>query len=151
MPTTPHSDELVPYTFARRNPCDKDVLIDILYCGICHSNLHYARNEWGRTTYRFVAGHEILGTWPESAAWSTAAAAARPAKEGLEQFCENGFTGIFGSPNFEFGDLAADSAHAAEDKIGGTPQKRWKVGPGQKVGVIGLGQMGVKFAHAVSK
>jgi AraC-like DNA-binding protein len=56
-------------------------------------------------------------------------------QEGLEQFCENGFTGIFGS----------------QDKIGGTPQKRWKVGPGQKIGVIGLGQMGVKFAHAVSK
>jgi uncharacterized zinc-type alcohol dehydrogenase-like protein len=53
--------DLVPYTIERRNPKPKDVQIEILYCGICHSDLHTARGEWGNTVYPAVPGHEIVG------------------------------------------------------------------------------------------
>ncbi|HEV2643008.1 MAG TPA: alcohol dehydrogenase catalytic domain-containing protein, partial [Candidatus Elarobacter sp.] len=52
---------LVPYTFDRREPGEHDVAIDILYCGICHSDLHQARDEWGNSTFPMVPGHEIAG------------------------------------------------------------------------------------------
>jgi alcohol dehydrogenase (NADP+) len=52
---------LRPFDFERRNLRPKDVLIDILYCGICHSDLHLVRNEWGRSNYPMVPGHEIVG------------------------------------------------------------------------------------------
>jgi len=52
---------LAPFDFSRREPRPKDVLIDILYCGICHSDLHLVRNEWGRSIYPMVPGHEIVG------------------------------------------------------------------------------------------
>ena len=55
------TSELVPFSFERRDPRPNDVVIDILYCGICHSDIHFARNEWGRTEYPFVPGHEIIG------------------------------------------------------------------------------------------
>ncbi len=49
------------FKIERRNPRSEDVLIDILYCGVCHSDLHTARNEWKNTVYPVVPGHEILG------------------------------------------------------------------------------------------
>jgi uncharacterized zinc-type alcohol dehydrogenase-like protein len=52
---------LTPFNFDRRKPRPGDVVIDILYCGICHSDLHTARNEWKNTIYPVVPGHEILG------------------------------------------------------------------------------------------
>lgn len=52
---------LVPFDFERRNLRPNDVQIDILYCGVCHSDLHTARNEWKTTIYPFVPGHEIVG------------------------------------------------------------------------------------------
>src|SRR5687768_8865104 len=55
--TSPLSD----FEFTRREVGPHDVLIDILYCGVCHSDLHVARNEWGRTIYPIVPGHEIVG------------------------------------------------------------------------------------------
>ncbi len=55
------TSELVPFAFERRDPRPSDVVIDILYCGICHSDIHSARNEWGWTQYPFVPGHEIVG------------------------------------------------------------------------------------------
>ena len=50
-----------PLTIERRALRDEDVAIDITYCGVCHSDLHVARNDWGRSTYPFVPGHEIVG------------------------------------------------------------------------------------------
>jgi uncharacterized zinc-type alcohol dehydrogenase-like protein len=50
-----------PFTFERRNPGLHDVLIEILYCGVCHSDIHCARNEWGGSVYPMVPGHEIVG------------------------------------------------------------------------------------------
>lgn len=52
---------LVPYTFDRREPKDHDVVIDIKYCGICHSDIHQARDEWGGSIFPMVPGHEISG------------------------------------------------------------------------------------------
>ncbi len=56
------TDPLVPWTFDRRDPKPNDVLIDILYCGVCHSDLHQVRDEWGGSKYPMVPGHEIIGT-----------------------------------------------------------------------------------------
>ena len=52
---------LAPATISRREPTATDVQIDILFCGVCHSDLHYARNEWHFTQYPAVPGHEIIG------------------------------------------------------------------------------------------
>ena len=52
---------LVPFSFQRRDPLPTDVQIEILFCGVCHSDLHTARGEWGATTYPCVPGHEIVG------------------------------------------------------------------------------------------
>jgi len=54
-------DDLVPFRFDRRDPRPDDVVIDILYCGVCHSDLHTVRNDWGWTAYPIVPGHEIIG------------------------------------------------------------------------------------------
>lgn len=52
---------LEPFSFERREPNDNDVLIDIAYCGVCHSDIHQARDEWGGSTFPMVPGHEIVG------------------------------------------------------------------------------------------
>src|SRR5689334_4369316 len=52
---------LAPFSLERREPRAHDVLIDILYCGICHSDIHQARDEWGGSLYPMVPGHEIVG------------------------------------------------------------------------------------------
>lgn len=54
-------DALTPYRFMRRDPRPDDVVIEILYCGICHSDLHQVRNDWGGSVYPIVPGHEIIG------------------------------------------------------------------------------------------
>lgn len=53
--------DLTPFSFDRRSPKDKDVLIEIQYCGICHSDIHQARDEWGGSLFPMVPGHEIVG------------------------------------------------------------------------------------------
>jgi alcohol dehydrogenase (NADP+) len=53
---------LAPYRFERRDPRLDDVVIKILYCGVCHSDLHHVRNDWGRDTYPMVPGHEVIGS-----------------------------------------------------------------------------------------
>src|SRR5690348_10210139 len=53
---------LVPFSIERRKPGPHDVLIEILYCGICHSDVHQARDEWARSSFPMVPGHEIVGT-----------------------------------------------------------------------------------------
>ena len=52
---------LAPHRFERRNPRPNDVLIEVLYCGVCHSDLHQARNDWGGSIYPMVPGHEVIG------------------------------------------------------------------------------------------
>jgi uncharacterized zinc-type alcohol dehydrogenase-like protein len=55
------TDALAPHRFEQREPRPNDVVIDILYCGVCHSDLHQARNDWGNSIYPMVPGHEIIG------------------------------------------------------------------------------------------
>ena len=54
-------DVLAPHRFVRRDPRPDDVVIEILYCGVCHSDLHNVRNDWGHSVYPMVPGHEIIG------------------------------------------------------------------------------------------
>ncbi|WP_243322567.1 NAD(P)-dependent alcohol dehydrogenase [Geothrix sp. SG200] len=107
---SPTSD-LAPFPFERRDPRPDDVVIDILYCGVCHSDLHTARNDWGWTTYPIVPGHEIIGRVREVGAAVTRFKAGdavgvgclvdscrhcQPCEHGEEQYCQNGFTGTYG-------------------------------------------------------
>ena len=61
MPPKSADSPLAPWEFERRSPGQKDVRIQIEHCGICHSDIHFARNEWQFTTYPCVPGHEIVG------------------------------------------------------------------------------------------
>ncbi|HEY0202303.1 MAG TPA: alcohol dehydrogenase catalytic domain-containing protein, partial [Burkholderiaceae bacterium] len=108
-PTSP----LGGYTIDRRAPGDLDVAIDVLYCGVCHSDLHTARNEWGGTIYPCVPGHEIVGRVTAVGALAgkfkvgdivgvgcmvDSCQHCAPCAEGLEQYCDNGFTGTYNGP-----------------------------------------------------
>lgn len=98
---------LAPFKFERRELRPHDVQIEILYCGVCHSDIHTARNEWKNTTYPTVPGHEIVGKVlkvgsdvkhfhvGETVAVGTMVDSCRKCpscKEGLEQYCERGST-----------------------------------------------------------
>jgi uncharacterized zinc-type alcohol dehydrogenase-like protein len=100
--------QLAPFTINRRDPKPHDVQIDIKYCGVCHSDLHFARNEWGMTVYPIVPGHEIVGVVTavgehvkkfkvgDLAGIGCLVDSCRECdncKEGLEQHCSNG--GVF--------------------------------------------------------
>jgi uncharacterized zinc-type alcohol dehydrogenase-like protein len=109
------SSPLVPLTITRRDPGPTDVQIDILYCGVCHSDLHTARNEWGMTVFPVVPGHEILGRVTAVGAAVTKFAVGDTAavgclvdscrecascKAGLEQYCDvGGFVFTYGAPD----------------------------------------------------
>ena len=58
---TDASKPLAPFSFERREPGDDDILIDVKYCGVCHSDIHQARNEWGNSSFPMVPGHEVAG------------------------------------------------------------------------------------------
>lgn len=176
---------LEPFTLERREPRAQDVSIDILYCGVCHSDIHFARNEWGRTVYPFVPGHEIVGRISQVGAGVSkfktgdlvgvgclvdSCRHCSACDSGLEQYCENGFTGTYGGEDKIGGTQHAttmggysshitvderfvlrmpenlDPAAAAPLLCAGittySPFKHWKVSAGQKVGIIGLGGLG---------
>jgi len=99
-----------PWSIDRREPKSHDVQIDILYCGVCHSDLHTARNEWGGTVYPVVPGHEIVGRVTkvgdhvkkykvgDLVAVGCLVDSCRECdncKEGLEQYCSNGMVGTY--------------------------------------------------------
>jgi uncharacterized zinc-type alcohol dehydrogenase-like protein len=176
----------------RRNVTPHDVEIEILYCGVCHSDLHTVRNEWHGTIYPCVPGHEIVGKVVsvgghvskfkegDIAAVGCMVDSCRECdycKDGLEQYCENGNTGTYNSPDPHLGghtfggysekvivdeafvlrvprnlDLAATAPLLCAGITTYSPLKHWKVGPGKKVGIVGiggLGHMGVKLAKAM--
>ncbi|MCB9865664.1 MAG: NAD(P)-dependent alcohol dehydrogenase [Phycisphaerales bacterium] len=105
---------LEPFSFERRKPLATDVQIEIAYCGVCHSDLHTARNEWGGTTYPVVPGHEIVGRVTQVgdavkgfkvgdlAAVGCLVDSCRecPAcRESLEQYCEREMAFTYNSPD----------------------------------------------------
>ncbi len=96
---------LAPFTIERRQPGPRDVLIEILYCGVCHSDIHQARDEWGGSIFPMVPGHEIVGRVKQVGAEVSrfkvgdlagvgcmldSCGKCDPCREGLEQFCEQG-------------------------------------------------------------
>jgi uncharacterized zinc-type alcohol dehydrogenase-like protein len=182
-------DPLALYEFNRRDVGPKDVQIEILYCGVCHSDIHQVRNEWGGSMYPMVPGHEIVGRVTkvgekvtkfktgDLAAVGVMVDSCRTCKNcatGLEQYCEEGFTGTYNaverdgktiaqggystlivtdehfvlgiSPNL---DLKAVAPLLCAGITTYSPLRFAGVAPGMKVGVVGLGglgHMGVKFA-----
>jgi uncharacterized zinc-type alcohol dehydrogenase-like protein len=178
---------------ARREPGPRDVQVEIAYCGVCHSDLHTVRSEWGGTKYPCVPGHEIVGKvsavgndvkgfqvgdtvgvgcMVDSCQHCPACA------EGLEQYCQNGFTGTYNgatpdAPGHTLGgysqrivvderfvlhirhpqdQLAAVAPLLCAGITTYSPLRHWNVGPGKKVGIVGiggLGHMGIKIAHAM--
>lgn len=107
--------KLAPFAIERRAPGADDVQIDILYCGVCHSDLHTARNEWANTLYPSVPGHEIVGRVTAVGAnvkgfkvgdlagvgcMVDSCQHCPSCAEGEEQYCENGFTGTYNGPVF---------------------------------------------------
>jgi uncharacterized zinc-type alcohol dehydrogenase-like protein len=184
---------LLPFTFERREPRPNDVAIDILYCGVCHSDLHTARGEWPGTVYPCVPGHEIVGRVTAVGPAVTKFHAGDlvgvgclvdscldcpSCAEGLEQYCEKGFVGTYNGTDkisgentyggysdkivvreefvlairHEEADLAAAAPLLCAGITTWSPLRHWKIGPGHKVGVVGiggLGHMGIKLAHAL--
>jgi uncharacterized zinc-type alcohol dehydrogenase-like protein len=183
---------LALFRFERRQPGPRDVKIEILYCGVCHSDLHLARNEWKDAVYPVVPGHEIVGRVTavgrqvrkfkegDLAGVGCMVDSCRRCvncDEGLEQYCDHGFTMTYNSPDPQTGAMtyggyssiivvdedfvlripeALDPAAAAPLLCAGitaySPLRQWKVGKGHKVGVVGLGGLGhmaVKLAHAM--
>jgi uncharacterized zinc-type alcohol dehydrogenase-like protein len=183
---------LTPFDFERRDPGPDDVRIEIQYTGICHSDLHQARNHWGNSLYPMVPGHEIVGRVVEVGAnvqklkvGDTAGVGCMvdscrecsACTEDLEQYCERGATLTYNAKERNSGQLtfggyseqivvsqrfvvnvptSLDLKAVAPLLCAGittySPLRHWKVGKGQKVGVIGLGglgHMGIKFAKAL--
>jgi uncharacterized zinc-type alcohol dehydrogenase-like protein len=184
--------DLAQINIQRRKPTTHDVEIEILYCGVCHSDLHTARNEWHGTIYPCVPGHEIVGrivsTGNDVKRFKVGDIGAvgclvnscrecQYCSEGLEQYCEAGQIQTYNSRDPYLGtatyggysesivvhedfvlrvpknlDLAATAPLLCAGITTYSPLKHWKVGPGKKVGVVGiggLGHMAVKLARAM--
>lgn len=103
-------ESLTPYKFSRRATGPEDVQIDILYCGVCHSDIHQARNEWRNTVYPCVPGHEIIGRVSEAGAdvakfkvgdlvgvgcMVDSCRDCDSCRSGLEQYCAEGFVATY--------------------------------------------------------
>jgi len=190
------STPLAPYAFTRREPLPSDIVVDLLYCGVCHSDLHMARNEWGNAVYPMVPGHEIVGTVTSVGSAVTkfkvgdiaaigvlvdSCRTCSKCEKGEEQYCLNGMTLTYAVPDRFDGSITMGGyssnyvvderyAHTVPANLAATkellagvapllcagittysPLKHWGVGPGSKVGIVGLGglgHMGLKFAHS---
>ncbi|MFN3727889.1 MAG: NAD(P)-dependent alcohol dehydrogenase [Allosphingosinicella sp.] len=184
---------LEPIDIERRAPGPSDVEIEIAFCGVCHSDLHTVRSEWGGTVYPCVPGHEIVGHVTAVGGDVTrfdvgdtvgvgcmvdSCQRCASCTDGLEQYCENGFTATYNSPtqdppghtlggysqritvtekfvlkiNHSEDRLAAVAPLLCAGITTWSPLRHWKVGPGMKVGIVGiggLGHMGVKLAAAL--
>lgn len=180
------------HEFERRTPGPRDVQLDILFCGVCHSDLHTVKSEWPGTVYPCIPGHEILGRVTavgsdvtkfkagDLAAVGCLVDSCRTCEDcrsGLEQYCTTGATFTYNGQDKHLGGITyggystlvvvdqdfvlhvpanLDPAGAAPLLCAGittySPLRHWEVGPGQRVGVVGLGglgHMGVKLASAM--
>ena len=186
-PTAP----LRPGTIERREPGPADVLIDIVYAGICHSDIHVVRGEWGQVPYPLTVGHEIAGVVAEVGSQVTrhrvgdrvgvgcmvdSCRECAGCRAGEEQYCQSGCVDTYNGRDRDgsvtqggyserivvderFVLRVPDSIpleRAAPLLCAGittySPLRKWNVGPGTKVAVVGLGGLGhmaVKLAHAL--
>lgn len=116
--TESKDEELKEMNIERREATANDIEIEILYCGVCHSDLHTARNDWGGTKYPSVPGHEIIGRITKVGSAVTkfkigdlagvgcivdSCKTCNSCKESLEQYCENGFTGTYNGKDAHLG------------------------------------------------
>jgi uncharacterized zinc-type alcohol dehydrogenase-like protein len=185
---------LAPASIKRRVPRPQDVQIEILYCGVCHSDLHQVRDEWHAvmpSVYPCVPGHKIVGRVTQVGSAVTkfkegdlaavgcmvdSCRVCPNCREGLEQYCDNGFTLTYNSEDKILGgvtyggyseSIVVDEAFVLRVSKGlnlagaapllcagittFSPLRHWNVRKGQKVAIVGLGglgHMGLKFAHA---
>lgn len=182
---------LAPFDFERREPGPSEMTVEILYCGVCHTDLHQARNEWGGSRYPIVPGHEIVGRVVAAGSAVTrfkvggiaaigvlvdSCRKCNPCKSGEEHFCLEGMAETYNSTDRVDGsvtrggystnyvvderfahhvpenlDLAAVAPLLCAGITTYSPLRHWTVGPGKKVGIVGLGglgHMGLKFANA---
>ena len=180
------------FSFVRRDPRPNDVAIKIEFAGVCHSDLHTVRGDWGVPRYPVVPGHEIIGRVTAVGANVTRFQVGQrvgvgcmvdscqhcsACAQGLEQYCENGMTGTYNDVDRQDGTSTQggyserivvsdqfvvhvpenlDPAGAAPLLCAGittwSPLRHWKVGPGSKVAVVGLGGLGhmaLKLAKAL--
>ena len=183
---------LAPFTFERREPGAHDVLIEILFCGVCHSDIHQARGEWGDEIFPMVPGHEIVGRVARAGAevskfkvgdlagvgcFVDSCRRCANCREGEEQYCENHLAATYNGTEMDektptyggYSDkIVVDESYAlkipeslAPEGVAPllcagittySPLRRFRVGEGQKVGVVGLGglgHMGVKLAASM--
>jgi alcohol dehydrogenase (NADP+) len=184
--TTP----LAPFHFSRRDAKDHDVVVEIEYCGVCHSDIHFTRDEWANAVYPVVPGHEIVGRVTAVGGAVTkfkvgervgvgvivdSCRSCSSCQAGEEQYCETSMTLTYGAED-RYGDVTQGGyannivtdehfVHRVSEKLDPagvapllcagittySPLRHWNVGPGKKVGVVGLGGLGhmaLKFAHA---
>jgi uncharacterized zinc-type alcohol dehydrogenase-like protein len=185
------TDTLHPFQFARREVGPHDVKLEILFCGVCHSDLHQARNDWKNSIYPMVPGHEVVGRVTEVGAevgkfrvgtlagvgvFVDSCRHCAACEAGLEQYCAEGCTQTYNGLERDgktptYGGYSThivvneDYMLHVSDKLSlagvapllcagittYSPLRHWKVGPGSKIGVVGLGGLGhmaVKFGAA---
>lgn len=183
---------LKEFSIQRRGLLPDDVEMEILYCGICHSDLHQIENDFGGSTYPMVPGHEIVGRVTAIGAEVThfqvgdyaavgcivdSCGTCPACERDLQQFCENGTTLSFNSPDKHLGGMTYggfaqtyvckesytlkmphfdDMAAAAPLLCAGitvySPLKHWLAGPGKVVGILGIGGLGhvaIRIAKAM--
>lgn len=178
---TTHSP-LAPFAFERRDLRPNDVAMEILYCGICHTDLHQARNDWGWSMYPVVPGHEIVGRVTEVGSEVTrykvgdavavgcmvdSCQHCDQCGKGEEQLCREGMTQTYNdrdrvTQEITYGGYSKHLVVREEfalrvpdgldlSRVGPllcagittySPLRTWNVGPGSRVGVIGLGGLG---------
>jgi uncharacterized zinc-type alcohol dehydrogenase-like protein len=189
--TAPNA-RLAPFDFERRSLRSNDVAMEVLYCGVCHSDLHMARNDWGGSVYPLVPGHEIVGRVVDVGSEVKRFKSGDVVAVGCmvdscmhcdqchaveEMFCRHVMTQTYNSPDRQTGDITRGgySRHLVVreefvlrvpsgldvEKVTPllcagittySPLRTWNVGPGSRVGVVGLGGLGhmaVKLAHAM--
>ncbi|AFJ01922.1 Alcohol dehydrogenase [Methylophaga frappieri] len=173
---------LAPFAFERRALRANDVAMEILYCGVCHSDLHMARNDWDWSVYPLVPGHEIIGRVTDVGTDVTkfktgdhvavgcmvdSCQHCDQCHNGEEQFCREGMTLTYGSPDRIDGAIThggyskhlvareefvlrvpdgLDLSRVAPLLCAGittySPLRTWGVGPGSRVAVVGMGGLG---------
>jgi len=173
---------LAPFAFSRRDPRPQDVVIDISHCGVCHTDIHFVRNDFGMSLYPMVPGHEIVGTVTAVGSGVTKFKAGdrvgvgclvdscrecESCRHGLEQYCQKGFVLTYsglekdGTTVTQGGystKIVVDEAFVLSVPAGlavervapllcagittYSPLRRWKVGAGHRLAVVGLGGLG---------